>query len=108
MSAGKGKGKKKKWSKGKVREKLNNLVGFDADTLKKFQKEVPTYKLITPSAVSDRMKITGSLARAALKQLHADGQITLVSQHSSQLIYTRSATATIEEPTEAPTKKGGK
>ena len=34
------KGKKKKWSKGKVRDKLNNLVLFDKATLDKFNKEV--------------------------------------------------------------------
>lgn len=35
-----GKAKKKKWSKGKVRDKLNNLVLFDKATLEKFTKEV--------------------------------------------------------------------
>ena len=52
-----GKAKKKKWSKGKTRDKLNNLVLFDKNTYDKLYKEVPTYKLITPSIVSERLKV---------------------------------------------------
>ena len=54
---GGGKAKKKKWSKGKSRDKLNNLVLFDQGTYDKLYKEVPTYKLITPSIVSERLKV---------------------------------------------------
>lgn len=64
-----------KWSKGKVRDKLNNLILFDKATYDKFIKEVPTYKLITPSVVSERMKIRGSLAKQALRALHKDGKL---------------------------------
>ena len=63
-----------KWSKGKVRDKLNNLVLFDKATYDKLYKEVPNYKLITPSVVSERLKIRGSLARAALIELHQKGK----------------------------------
>ena len=58
-----------KWSKGKVRDKLNNQVLFDKATYEKLLKEVPTYKLITPSVVSERLKVRGSLARRALNEL---------------------------------------
>jgi small subunit ribosomal protein S25e len=84
-----GKAKKKKWSKGKVRDKLNNLVLFDKATYDKLYKEVPSYKLITPSVVSERLKIRGSLARFALKELMAKGLIRQVEKHHAQLIYTR-------------------
>ena len=67
-----------KWSKGKVRDKLNNLVLFDKATYDKLYKEVPSYKLITPSVVSERLKIRGSLARAALKELLNKGIVKLV------------------------------
>lgn len=50
---------------------MNNLVLFDKATYDKLIKEVPTYKLITPSVVSERLKVRGSLARAALKELAA-------------------------------------
>ena len=62
-----------KWSKGKVRDKLNNLILFDKSTYEKLYKEVPSYKLITPSVVSERLKIRGSLAKAGLRELHAKG-----------------------------------
>ncbi|NXA42903.1 RS25 protein, partial [Eudromia elegans] len=95
-----GKAKKKKWSKGKVRDKLNNLVLFDKATYDKLCKEVPNYKLITPAVVSERLKIRGSLARAALQELLSKGKcldpcvlspglIKLVSKHRAQVIYTR-------------------
>merc|ERR1712020_85080 len=84
---GGGKAKKKKWSKGKTRDKLNNLVLFNEATYDKLYKEVPTYKLITPSVVSERLKIRGSLARAALIELCNKGLIKQVVKHRSQLIY---------------------
>jgi len=84
-----GKAKKKKWSKGKTRDKLNNLVLFDKNTYDKLYKEVPTYKLITPSIVSERLKVRGSLARKALIELMEKGLIKQVVAHSSQMIYTR-------------------
>merc|ERR1712083_32816 len=86
---GGGKAKKKKWSKGKSRDKLNNLVLFDKNTYDKLYKEVPSYKLITPSIVSERLKIRGSLAKRALDEMAGKGVVKLVSAHRSQIIYTR-------------------
>uniref|UniRef100_A0A2K6BE98 40S ribosomal protein S25 n=1 Tax=Macaca nemestrina TaxID=9545 RepID=A0A2K6BE98_MACNE len=63
------------WSKGKVRDKLNKLVLFDKATYDKLCKE--------------RLKIRGSLARAALQELLSKGLIKLVSKHRAQVIYTR-------------------
>jgi small subunit ribosomal protein S25e len=81
--------KKKKWSKGKVREKLNNMVVFDQATYDRMMKEAATFKLVTPSAISERLKINGSLARRAIQELLKAGSIKLVDKHSSQYIYTR-------------------
>ena len=50
-------------------------------------------KLITPSALVERLKINGSLARAALKELKEKGLIKPVSLHHSQIIYTRNTSA---------------
>jgi len=82
-----------KWSKGKSRDKLANKVLFDKETLEKFNKEVPSYKIITPAVVSDRMKIRGSLARAAIRDLEKAGTIRAVVQHSKMMIYTRATNA---------------
>merc|ERR1739848_398893 len=83
------KGKKKKWSKGKVRDKLVNLSLFDKATFDKFNKEVPGYKVITASICSERMKLRASLAKQGLRRLHAEGKIKCVVAHSAQVIYTK-------------------
>ncbi|KAL5129963.1 40S ribosomal protein S25 [Glycine soja] len=78
-----------KWSKGKQKEKVNNMVLFDQGTYDKLLSEAPKYKLITPSILSDRLRINGSLARKAIRELMARGSIRMVSAHASQQIYTR-------------------
>ncbi|KAL8553170.1 hypothetical protein ACS0TY_001712 [Phlomoides rotata] len=55
--SGGGKQKKKKWSKGKQKEKVNNNVLFDKATYDKLLVEAPKYKLITPSILSDRLRV---------------------------------------------------
>eukprot|EP01101_Sappina_pedata_P010061 TRINITY_DN6243_c0_g1_i2.p2 TRINITY_DN6243_c0_g1~~TRINITY_DN6243_c0_g1_i2.p2 ORF type:complete len:148 (-),score=100.31 TRINITY_DN6243_c0_g1_i2:87-530(-) len=90
---GGGKQKKKKWSKGKTKEKLNNLVLLDVATQDRLNKEIPTSKLVTISILSERLKISGSLARRAIKNLEARGLIRPVSKHHSQIIYTRVSSA---------------
>jgi small subunit ribosomal protein S25e len=108
-SSSAGKQKKKKWSKGKTREKVNNMVIFDKATYDKLIKEVPSTKLITPSVVSDRFKINGSLARRALKKLSDEGKIKLVVHHHRQQIFTRVAGEKKDEPVvaeKAGEKKG--
>merc|ERR1711936_139503 len=107
-ASGGGKKSKKKWSKGKVRDKLQNMCLFDKPTYDKVLKEVPNYKVITPSIVSDRMKIRGSLARRAIKELHGMGKIKLLVQHSSQMVYTRAIAVDDEEEEVVETKKKGK
>merc|ERR1711998_827991 len=83
------KAKKKKWSKGKVKEKVINAVFFDKALYDKCEAEVPKFKLITPSIIPERMRVTGPLARRTIKDLMAKGLIRQVSAHSSQSIYTR-------------------
>merc|ERR1712215_662836 len=95
-AGGGSKAKKKKWSKGKTRDKLNNLILFDKPTYEKLYKEVPSYKLITPSVVSERLKVRASLARLALEELVEKGLIKEIDRHHAQRIYTR-ATAGAEE-----------
>lgn len=91
---------KKKWSKGRVKDKANNAVVFDKPTFEKLFKEVPTYKLVSPSILVDRLRISGSLARAAIKELESQGLIKQVLVHGAQKIYTRATLG--DEPVEAP------
>eukprot|EP00499_Haloplacidia_sp_CaronLabIsolate_P008435 CAMPEP_0196768706 /NCGR_PEP_ID=MMETSP1104-20130614/39_1 /TAXON_ID=33652 /ORGANISM="Cafeteria sp., Strain Caron Lab Isolate" /LENGTH=93 /DNA_ID=CAMNT_0042138775 /DNA_START=20 /DNA_END=301 /DNA_ORIENTATION=+ len=84
-------GGKKKWSKGKVREKTEFMVLFDQKTYDRLFSEIPKMKLITPSTLTERLKINGTLARRAIKELVAKGLIRQVSHHNSQSIYTRAS-----------------
>jgi Fe-S cluster assembly ATP-binding protein len=68
-----GKSKKKKWSKAKSRDKVANKILFDQDTYDRLQGEIPKMKLITPSALVERLKISASLAKKALVEL--DGKL---------------------------------
>ena len=52
---------------------------------------VPQMKLVTPSALVERLKINVSLARAACKQMAEEGKLTVVESHNKQQIYTRVA-----------------
>ena len=85
-----GKGRKKKWSKGKVKEKLMNAVLFDKPTYDKMMKDIPKTKMITTATVSERAKVNGSLARQAIRHLLAQGLIEPVGeQHHTLMLYTR-------------------
>lgn len=81
----------KKWNKGHNREALQNAVGLDKDALNKMRNDVPKYKVITPSIISDRLKIAVSVAAAGLKQLCREKQIRLVSCSSKHRVYSRLA-----------------
>merc|ERR1711939_670470 len=84
------KSKQKKWSKGKVKEKLSNAVMFDKTTFDQMLKEIPKAKLITPSVVSERLKVNGSVARLAIRHLEEKGVIAHVGEkHHALMIYTR-------------------
>lgn len=84
-----GKKGKKKWNKGKVKDKVQHLIALDQEKFDRLMKEVPTYKYVSVSVLVDRLKIGGSLARVALRQLEEDGIITPVVKHSKQLVYTK-------------------
>lgn len=60
---------------------------LDKATNDKLQKDVQSYRLITVAVLVDRLKINGSLARQALKDLEANGVIKKVVGHSRMLVY---------------------
>ncbi|KKY26978.1 putative 40s ribosomal protein s25 [Diplodia seriata] len=82
-----GKKQKKKWSKGKVKDKAQHAVVLDKTTNDKLQKDVQSYRLITVAILVDRLKINGSLARKALADLEEKGQIKKVVHHSKLQVY---------------------
>ncbi|KAK7202978.1 40S ribosomal protein S20 [Myxozyma melibiosi] len=80
---------KKKWSKGKVKDKAQHAVTLDQAAYDKLIKDVASYKVVSVSILVDRMKVGGSVARAALRDLQEKGVIKPVVSHSKQLTYTR-------------------
>jgi small subunit ribosomal protein S25e len=76
-----------------MKEKVNNAVLFDKAVYDKMLNEVPKYKMISPSILADRLRINGSLARAAIRELCNKGLIKPLIAHHSQLVYTRATAA---------------
>jgi len=72
-----------------VKDKANHAVVLDKATADKLQKDVQSYRLITVAVLVDRLKINGSLARAAIKDLEEKGLIKPVVQHARMIVYTR-------------------
>lgn len=71
-----GKGKKKKWSKTKTKEKTNNAVFWTKASYDKVSKDIIAKEAyLSPSVISEKLKINVSLARAAIQQLIADEKI---------------------------------
>lgn len=90
QSAGKGKGKKKKWSKGKMREKKQHRVVFTKSLLDQFMKEVPKkQKLITIYNLVENYKINCSLARRGIQELVTKGQISPVCPSGTYGVWTK-------------------
>ncbi|KIM26322.1 hypothetical protein M408DRAFT_72928, partial [Serendipita vermifera MAFF 305830] len=87
-SSGQGKAaKKKKWSKGKVKDKAAHAVVLDKATYDRIIKDVPTFRFISPAILIERLKINGSLARIAIRHLEKEGTIKRIVHHNGQLIY---------------------
>ncbi|KAF1347881.1 S25 ribosomal protein-domain-containing protein [Delphinella strobiligena] len=82
-----GKKQKKKWSKGKVKDKAQHAVVLDKQTNDRLQKDVQSYRLVTVATLVDRLKINGSLARRALADLEEKGQIRKIVHHHTGHIY---------------------
>ncbi|KAI4978121.1 hypothetical protein ZWY2020_014675, partial [Hordeum vulgare] len=83
---------KKKWSKGKKTEKVNNAVLFNQATYDKLLTEVPKYKHITPSVLSERLRYPlmgcngGKSRESGQTLLMIQGTIGLVSVHMALIL----------------------
>ena len=75
-----------------VEEDAASNEAFFADffpTYEKMLTDVPKQKLITPSIISEMLKVTGSLARKAVRELVSKNLIRPILTHKTQAIYTR-------------------
>lgn len=66
---------KKKWSKGKEKEKRDYSVFLNNEQFKDLLKETPKMRLITPALLADRFKVILSVAKQAIKYLAAEKKI---------------------------------
>lgn len=83
------KGQKKKWSKGKVKDKLNNAVLIEEKALKEMEREVPKMKLISTFIVSERFKVTLGVAKQVLRLLAEQKKINALDfNHHQCMLYT--------------------
>ena len=111
------KGARKKWTKGKVKEKSNNAVFLDKAGYDRIVGELARMgKLISVSTVVDRFKVNGSVARRLIRELATGGQLKFLEAHSRQSLAVSAAppkkadetkTAETKEVKKA-TKKAGK
>ncbi|KAL9646635.1 hypothetical protein ABK040_010747 [Willaertia magna] len=102
---------KKKWSKSRVKEKLNNKVLFDTKAFNALVKEVPKMKLITIARVSEAIGVTGSVAKQGLRYLEEKDLIKPVVKHHKMMIYVvkkEQQEEVKEETTKKSTKKSKK
>merc|ERR1712129_321091 len=89
--AGSKKSKKKKWAKGRVKEKKNNMPVLMPDDYSAAMKDIPKMKLVSVSAVSEKFRITGSLAHRLIRKLATDGTLKKRYDSGGFLLYTKSA-----------------
>ena len=81
------KGSKKKWTTGKVKDKLNHAVLLDPKQFKEIEKALPQMKLITLSTVSEKFKVVASIARQLIRYFAAQKKIDCVDYHQQCPIY---------------------
>mmetsp|Transcript_10299 Transcript_10299/g.20601 ORF Transcript_10299/g.20601 Transcript_10299/m.20601 type:complete len:88 (+) Transcript_10299:14-277(+) len=81
--------KKKKWSKGNIKEKSNNQVFLDKTAFEKILNELLKYKIISPSVLTEKFRISCSLAKQILRELFNLEIIREINKSSKQLIYTK-------------------
>jgi len=62
---------------------------LDDSVLQEMMTSLPSYKLITVSVVSERMKVNGSVARKGILQLEKKGIIKRVDKVGQMYIYTK-------------------
>ena len=104
--------KRKKWSKSKQKEKLNNAVFWTKPLHAKLIKDIIGKEpYVTTSMVSDKLKVNMSMAREALKELREQEQIVPATEfHSKFCCYVKGPkyVAPVEDKKPAEAKKQDK
>ena len=104
--------KRKKWSKSKQKEKLNNAVFWTKPLHAKLIKDIIGKEpYVTTSMVSDKLKVNMSMAREALKELREQEQIVPATEfHSKFCCYVKGPkyVAPVEDEKQVENKKQDK
>lgn len=79
------KSSKKKWSKGKEKDKKDLAVFITSKQLVDMEKEIQKMRLITPSVVSERFKINCSIAKRVMRYFAGKELIRPLDAQSRQL-----------------------
>tara|TARA_B110000914_G_C15302610_1_gene371810 strand:- start:215 stop:655 length:441 start_codon:yes stop_codon:yes gene_type:complete len=109
-----GKGKKKKWSKTKTKEKLNNACFLSKVSWDKISKDLAAKEpFITPSLLSEKLKLNCSVARQAIQELVREEKLQSYNgEHNARFpLYCRTEKFQKEcdaKPVEVVDKKGKK
>ena len=99
------KGSKKKWSSGKVKDKLVHSTLLSTKQFKEMEKEVPKMKLITISGLTERFKVIASTARKVIRHFAGEGKIKALDfQHQQCPLYTGLAEKKAVESTKVNAK----
>jgi small subunit ribosomal protein S25e len=100
------KGGKKKWSKGKVKDRVDNAVFLETEALEKLAGDVYKLgKLVTISTVVEKIKVNGSVSRALIKELTKRGLLKKLYASGKQWIYTQAQAKKEEKKEETKEKK---
>merc|ERR1712217_256474 len=103
--AGSKKSKKKKWAKGRVKEKKNNASILLPDEYSTAMKEIPRMKTITVATVSEKYRIKGSLAYRLIMKLALEGTLQKVIKKGNRFVLYKKSWAQIQKEKEAAEKK---
>lgn len=102
------KGGAKKWTKGKVKEKADHAVFVDRATYDRILTGIPKLgKHISTSAVIEKFKVVGSIARILLRKCVESGSIKSVESHSKQTLFTPIAQVAEKAAVVVETKEAG-
>lgn len=77
-----------KWTKGKVKDKVDHAVFLDQATHDKMINSIPKInKHISVATIIEKYKVVGSVARVMLRKCLENGSLKLAEGHSRQALY---------------------
>ncbi|EAS04979.2 S25 ribosomal protein (macronuclear) [Tetrahymena thermophila SB210] len=102
------KGGKKKWTKGKAKDKVNHAVFIEKKNVESIiNNPSKVGKVLTVSTVVEKLKVNGSLARQLMRTMADRKLVEKVAKNGNQWVYSVIG-GVKEDKTAAPAAAGGK